>query len=44
MIVPHEFVWKLFPKNTESLWMAKQDADKDWGNLQMKSHVEEYNK
>lgn len=40
MILPKEYSWKLFPKNNESLWLAKQDYEKDWGKLQMKSVVE----
>lgn len=37
-------MWKVFSKNNESLWMGKQDIDRDWGNLKMNSHVVEYEK
>ena len=41
-IVPKSFCWKIFSKGNESLWMAQQNYEKGWGNLQMKCHVEEY--
>lgn len=41
-IIPHEHSWKLFTKTNESLWMAKQDPMKDWGNLEIKTYIEQF--
>jgi hypothetical protein len=42
MIVPKKLGWKIFPKNIESIWLSKQSPEKDWGELQLKTHVHKY--
>ena len=39
-IMPHEMVWKIFAKNNETIWIAKQDYSKDWDKIEMKVCVE----
>lgn len=38
--MPHEMVWKIFAKNNETIWIAKQDYSKDWDKIEMKVCVE----
>jgi len=43
-IVPLEMTWKIFQKNNETMWIAKQDYEKDWGQFSIKISVEDYDK
>lgn len=41
-VAPKTFSWKIASKSNESLWMAKQDWEQNWGDLHMGCQMQDF--